>query len=92
MYHVALETRNVIINNSSEDLKLKMLERRGAYSLRSADRNDLTVPFKPKVSCTGFSYTGPRVWNRLPPAIRNNTKPDKFKSMLKTWILDNIPS
>ena len=92
VYHVALETRNVIVNNSSEDLQHKLLDKRGGYRLRSDERRDLTLPVRPKLKCTGFSYTGPKVWNKIPTSIRNNPKPESFKSMLKKWILDNIPS
>ena len=92
VYHVALETRNIIWNNSSEELRLRMLKKEGSYNLRSDERRDLVVPPKPKKSCTGFSYTGARVWDRIPSNIRNNPKSDTFKSFLKEWILTNIPS
>ena len=80
------------MNHSSEDLNLKLLAKKSTYTLRSDKRQDLTVPMKPKLGCTGFSYTGPRVWNKIPETIRNNPKPKSFKSLLKAWILDNIPN
>ena len=87
-----METRNILKNNLSEELKLKLIEKKKVRTLRSDEREELTVPIKPKLGCTGFSYTGPKVWNRIPASIRNDLKPEKFKSLLKKWIFENIPS
>ena len=92
VYHVALETRNIHWNNSSTELKDKMVKEKGSYSLRSDNRQDLAVPPRPKKGCTGFSYTGSQVWNSIPTEIRNHQKPLTFKSMLKKWIFNNVPS
>ena len=92
VYHVALETRNILWNNSSTELKVKMQREQGSYCLRSENRHDLAVPPRPKKGCTGFSYTGSQVWNNIPAEIRNHPKPLTFKSMLKKWIFNHIPS
>ena len=92
VYHVALETRNIHWNNSSTELKDKMVKEQGSYSLRSDNRQDLAVPPRPKKGCTGFSYTGSQVWNNIPTEIRNHQKPLTFKSMLKKWIFNHVPS
>ena len=92
VYHIALETRNIHWNNSSVELKLKMQKEQGEYNLRSGERQDLNIPLKPRKGCTGFSYTGAKVWNKIPIQIRNNPKTETFKSTLKKWIFDHIPS
>ena len=94
VYHVGLETYNVLKNNSSEQLKEKMIKRENEhYTLRSQERGDLLLPTKPKRNCTGFSYTGAKVWNALPVNLRrDDISPTIFKRHLKTWIWDQIPS
>ena len=93
VYHVALETYNVLVKNSSEQLKERMsLKPNSHYSLRNEARGELKLPTKPKQDCTRFSYTGAKVWNALPTEIRKEgIKPERFKFMLKKWIWDNIP-
>ena len=61
VYHVALETYNVLVNNSSEQLKERMkVKSNEHYSLRSEERRDLELPMKPKNNCERFSYTEPK--------------------------------
>ena len=93
VYHVALETHNVLINNSSEQLRERMLLKTNQhYTLRSEERRDLQVPIKPRQNCTRFSYTGAKVWNSLPTEMRKDgIKAAKFKKLLKGWIWDTIP-
>ena len=37
-----------------------------------------------------FTYRGALQWNRLPPALRVESKIGTFKKNLKKWILENI--
>ena len=94
VYHVALEAYNVIVNNSSEQLRDKMMKKRYShYTLRSEDRGDLQLPKRPKMNCTGFSYTGAKVWNALPVQMKTqDIKPSSFKRQLKKWIWERVPS
>ena len=66
IYHTLLEAFNVARNNSSEQINEKWQHTSGSnYSLRRKYTEDLKVPIKPKVKCIGFSYNGPRLFNRL---------------------------
>ena len=91
-YHVAIEMFNIIVNGSSKSLQDEFkLEQRG-YPLRSLEDGQVKVPQKGKKSCTGFSYTGPKLWNYLPSEIRTTDNRDEFKAKIKSWIWTNIPS
>ena len=93
VYHVGIEAYNVLHNNSSDQLKEKMIKTVNEhYSLRSQERGDLLLSTKPKKNCTGFSYTGAKVWNALPVKLRNDIRPALFKKQLKQWIWDHVPS
>ena len=92
-YHVLIETFNIVNYKSVETLYNKMMPQETVLRLtRSTDRGDLVVPKKPKDSCMGFSWTAPKLWNKLPHNIRNTKSPYSFKRFVKKWIWDrNIP-
>ena len=91
-YHVAIEMFNIIHNGSSNSLQKEFkLEQRG-YQLRSLEDGKVKVPQKGKKSCTGFSYSGPKLWNHLPSEMRTTNKREEFKAKIKDWIWTNIPS
>ena len=93
VYHTILEAFNVERKSSSEQIKAKWQQNRGGtYSLRRMKTNDLKVPEKPKLKCTGFSYNAARLFNSLPTSVKTIEKPNKFKSEVKDWIWHNIPS
>ena len=92
VYHTATEMFNIQNHSSSGRLLEKMkIEPRG-YQLRCLEDGKVRVPNKGKKSCTGFSYNGPKLWNYLPEHIRKTTIKDIFKSKMKDWIWENIPS
>ena len=47
---------------------------------------------KPSKKCTGFSYSGAKLFNILPGDIKKCSNQNKFKSMIKEWIWQEIPS
>ena len=53
---------------------------------------NLKVPEKPKLKCMGFTYNGAKLFNMLPPQMSETKDPNNFKTMMKNWIWDNIPS
>ena len=66
VYHMAMETYNVLVNNSSEILRERMVRKSNEhYSLRSEERGDLQLPVKPKNNCMRFSYIGGKIWNMV---------------------------
>ena len=62
----------------------------GKNSDRSAAKNDLKVPKKPKKRCTGFPYIGPKLYNMIPKNIKEAQTTNVFKTLLKKWIWKNI--
>ena len=53
---------------------------------------DLKVPEKPKLKCMGYTYNGAKLFNMLPPQMRETKDTNTFKTMVKNWIWENIPS
>ena len=87
-YRVAIEMFNIIVDGSLKSLQDELkLEQRG-YPLRSLEDGQEKVSQKGKKSCTGFSYTGPKLWNHLPSKIRTTDNRDEFKAKIKSWILN----
>ena len=92
-YHTLLEAHNITVNSSSEQIKQKWSHQHEVnYFFRSKARNDQIVPEKPSSKCTGFSYYGAKLYNKLPGDIRKTTNSDQFKALVKEWIWKNIPS
>ena len=71
VYHTIIETYNIIVKGSSEQLKKKMIpQEEQRYSLRSREKGDLKVPIKPKTNCAGITYFGSKIWNQLPNQMK----------------------
>ena len=70
IYHTLLEAHNVVWNSSSEVIKKKWSHKKDTkYFLRSELKNEQTVPEKPLKKCTGFSYHGSKLFNKLPHVV-----------------------
>ena len=93
VYHTIVETYNITVKGSSEQLRAKMVpQEEQRYSLRSRDHGDLKTTIKPKTNCTGIVYFGPKIWNKLPSQIKEAKSHSSFKQSVKTWVWSNIPS
>ena len=92
VYHTLLEAYNVMSHLSSEQIKMKWTIIEKKYALRSITNKNLKVPEKPKLKCMGFTYNGAKLFNMLPPQTREIKDPKTFKTMMKNWIWENIPS
>ena len=92
IYHIILETYNITRNLASEQIQTKSTETEKKYSLRSLANHDLKVPEKPNSKCVGFSYFGAKIFNKLPRAIKETKNSANFKTMIKVWIWNHIPS
>ena len=91
VYHTLIEAYNVIMKSSSEKIKSKWSHKpENEYFLRS--EKEQKVPKKPKKKCTGFSYCGAKLFNKLPSEIKESKNSHKFKSQTKAWIWKNIPA
>ena len=93
VYHTLLEAHNIIWNSSSEQIKMKWEKKQETkHYLRSGTKNDQRIPEKPTANCTGFSYHGAKLFNRLPCNIKETKNSNSFKSLTKEWIWKIIPS
>ena len=93
VYHTLIEAYNVTKNSSSECIKRKWEHKhQNKYLLRRETTNDLKIPEKPMTKCTGFSYNGAKLFNKLPCNIREILNPGEFKTQIKSWIWEKIPS
>ena len=57
------------------------------YSLRNITNKDLKVPEKPRLKCMGFTYNGAKLFNMLPPQMRE-TKDQKKRIFILLRIAD----
>ena len=93
IYHTLLEAYNVIRKSSSEQIKSKWSNKpENKYFLRSKTNCYQKIPEKPKTKCTGFTYFGAKLFNKLPCDIKETTNSNNFKSQMKAWIWKNIPA
>ena len=96
-YHVLIEAYDIVKFKSVEELYNKLVPDQTEMDednrqTRSMTRGDLKVPLKPKEKCVGFSWTCPKLWNKLAPEIRHSDSPNSFKDQIKKWIWDgNVP-
>ena len=92
-YHVLLEAFNVINYESSEVIlkKWRPIETR-QYPVRNNRKNEVKVPIPAHVTSQGFTFYGAKLWNQLPVDIQEITNPDNFKTAVKEYIWDQIPS
>ena len=48
--------------------------------------------FLSRMKCMGFTYNGEKLFNTLPPQMRESKDPNPFKTMMKNWIWEKITS
>ena len=71
---------------STEQIKIKLTIIEKKYALKSSTNKDLKVLEKPKLKCMGFTYNGAKLFNMLPPQMRETKDTNTFKTMMKNWI------
>ena len=91
IYHTTMEVFNIVYNSSSEQIQNKFIHQ-DRHSLRKNANNFVKVPEEPKKKCMGFTYYGAKVFNSLPNKIRETQDKNTFKSLMKDWIWEKIPS
>ena len=92
VYHTLLEAYNVMRHLSSEQIHMKWTIIEKKYALRSITNKDLKVQEKPKLKCLWFTYNGAKMFNMLPIQMKKTENSNTFKTMIKDWIRENIPS
>ena len=90
IYHTLLEVHNIVKKKSSGQIQNKWSKTKQNYNFRTS--KDLKVPEKPNVNCIGFTYLGSKLFNSLPKNLKETLNSDTFKTLIKNWIWENIPS
>ena len=57
---------------------------------RDSETNSKRIDFRLSLSRGSFFYQGSRIWNLLPPHVRNSNKLETFKPSCRKWILQHI--
>lgn len=72
----------------------KRILRSGDGRLRSTGQGSLVSNFQPWMEITKTSWRWRSIddWNALPPAVRQDTNLRGFKTALRSWILENVPT
>ena len=93
VYHTILEAHNVVNNSSSEVIKRKWYHKHeNKYLLRSETTNGLNIPERPSKNRIGFAYNGAKLYNKIPNEVKKTLNPNNFKSLVKSWVWENIPA
>ena len=77
-------------NNITNDLQYTKLKlRQCSRNLRSNVQGLLDIPKYNKTNFgqRSFNYTGPKLWNNLPPEIRNIELRSEFKRRVKEYLI-----
>ena len=62
----------------------------GSYRFRSESRGDLIIPKRPSRGCSGFSYIGPKLWNKMSKGLRETYDPGPFRRQLKHTVCKKL--
>ena len=90
-YHVLLKAYNIIHHGSSEAIQ-KNGNKKSQDPLTKGRQNQVKIHVPVNTSCQGFTFYGAKLWNQLPLEIRDIKNPDTFKTAVKKYIWDYIPS
>ena len=92
-YQVLMEAFNIINNGSSDKIYDKWMHQEvRKYPLRRERQGEVKVNIPDHEKCKGFTWYGAKLWNQLPVETREIKDPEKFKTVVKEYIWDNIPS
>ena len=92
IHHTIMEVFNILYNKSSEQISNKY-SHHGRHSLRKNTNNFIRVPeLHEHRNCTGFTYCGTKIFNSLPIKTRETQDRNIFKTLVKKWIWDEVPS
>ena len=83
VYHTLLQVYNIRSSREPEYL---------SQALRDDNRNVNIIISNTDLSLAknSFVFRGAKLWNNLPPNIRNNFKISKFKKESRKWVKENI--
>ena len=91
IYHILLEAFNIINYGSADRIQKKWVNQNERnYSNRRSQ--DVRVPWVEHVKCRGFSWHGAKIWNQLPESLKSVKNDNTFKTQIKKYIWETIPS
>ena len=90
-HHTIVTAHRILITGQpkylAEKLTLRKPRPEEAFPMRQLNtisvNNDLTV------GRSGFIFRAARIWNQLPAVLREESKPEAFKSDVKKWIREH---
>ena len=86
-YKLCLLTYKTLTNQQPTYLYNSLSFPSHSVSTRSSDSLVLSIPYvRSSLGKRAFSVIGPRLWNSLPPDIRNSNSLPTFRSRLKTHL------
>ena len=88
-YHTVVTAHRIIRTQTPQYLADKLALRKPTPCL-ARQLNTISVNCDLTISRSGFLYRAARLWNLLTPAMRNETKPEAFKTTVRKWIRENI--
>ena len=82
LYKILLIVHNCLQQNAPEEILelIKLGDSPRTLHLRETNYNN-------KYGCRAFSHAGPKLWNLLPIAIRNEVDTERFKKSLKSFLM-----
>ena len=69
----------------------KILSRQPDQLFPARHINTISVNWDLTLGRCGFLYRAARIWNLMPPTLRDTEKQEVFKTGLRKWIMENIP-
>ena len=89
-YHSTLLAYKIVQTGKPSYLKEKLQEKKGTMKLRGKSGSINIQNKKLTISKEGFTYRAAVLLNKLDEEVRNEESLDKFKVMLRRWVLGNI--
>ena len=90
VYKILLLVYKALNNKGPKYLAEMLVRHQPTRALRSADQNLLTeIKTQKLYGERSFAFSGPYLWNRLPPHVRKSESVDIFKKRLKTHLFSD---
>ena len=92
-YHTMVTANRIIRTGQPKYLADRLVPRQPqpdqAFPARHS--NTISVNCELTLSRCGFLYRAARIWNLMPPTLRETARQEVFKTGLRKWILETIP-
>ena len=91
-HHTIVTAHRILITGQPQYLadKLTLRKPRPDETFPLRQLNTISVNCGLTIGRSGFLYRAARIWNQLPAALREETKPAVFKSDVRKWIREHV--